>query len=193
MIGQVAQAVVSHHLATHSGCGAETPEVREVTSLLVRGHHQGEIIQFVWWGNNYELLCEPRQAVVVVEGHSEILSRTILSIQVGEGWDVREKFFRNLFGAFSPSSQLFLLVKFGHVEQSNVKLTLEYSFYDPDGEKQGSSMKDTPLNKEEELIDISKLGMKLLSGVWSITVSSGGQTVASLQFLVASEEILTKG
>ena len=74
-----------------------------------------------------------------------------------------------------------------------MKLQLEYSFYDPDGEKQGSSVKDTPLNKEEELIDISKLGMKLISGVWSIKVSSGGQTVASLQFLVASEEILTKG
>ena len=193
VIGQLALAVVLSHLATYSECGEEVPKVIEVTSLMVGGHHEGEIIKFLAWGNIYELLTKPSQAVVMVEGHSKILRRTILTLQVGEGWDVREKIFRNMFGAFATSSQLFLLVKFGNVEKSNSLLQLEYSFYDPYGEKQGSSVIGTPWNKGEELIEMSKLKMKLVPGSWSLQVSNNGQTVASLQYLVISEETPTHG
>ena len=187
-IGRLAKAVVSSYLAVYSECSLEMPEVKEVTSLLVSGHHEGEIIQFVAGGETFELLAQPSQDVVMVEGHSKILLRTVLSIQVGDGWDVREKIFRNMLGAFGTSSQLFVLVKFGPVEQSNILVQLEYTFYDQSGEKQGSSVIGTPWNKGEELIDISKLRMKMTPGVWSLQVACQSQTVASLKFLVLPDQ-----
>ena len=62
VIGHLAHAVVLSHLATYSECGTEMAEVKEVTSLLVSGQHEGEIIRFVAWGLTYELLTKPSQA-----------------------------------------------------------------------------------------------------------------------------------
>ena len=47
VIGHLAHAVVSSHLATYSECGTEMAEVKEVTSLLVSCQHKGEIMKFV--------------------------------------------------------------------------------------------------------------------------------------------------
>ena len=109
------------------------------------------------------------------------------------GSDLSLRFCSNMFGAFDTSSQLYLLVKFGPVEQPNILVQLEYTFYGPDGEKQGSSVISTPWNQGEELIDMSKLRMKMKPGVWSLQVSCHGQTVGSLQFLVTSEDSPSQG
>ena len=187
-IGQLAKAVVSSHLASHANCEWGGPKVIEVTSLIVSGHHQGEIIMFTVWDEVLELLTKPNQTLVLVEGHKKILQRDIIDMKVGEGWDEREKIFRNLFGAFTPTSKLFLLVKFGQaVEKSSPILQLEYRFSGPEGEE-GNTVVGTPWSKGEELVDISKLKLSLVPGVWRVQASHQGQTVATMQFIVLSED-----
>jgi len=107
---------------------------------------------------------------------------------VGEGWDEREKFFRNLFGAFTTTSKLFLLVKFGQaVEKSSLMLQLEYRFSGPEGVEENTVV-GTPWSKGEELVDMSKLKLSLVPGVWRVQASHQGQTVATMQFIVLSED-----
>ena len=184
VIGQFAQAVVSHFLATHSECGDDmAAEVIEVTSLVVSGKHEGEIIQFRYLGDTYEVLVMPDQGLVLMQG----LFKGILNIRVGEGWDDREKVFRNMIGAFSTSSQLFLLVKLTPGKKLYKVHQLEYDFYDPNGEKQGHSKSDISRNKREVLVDMAQLGLNLVPGVWGVQVSSDGKAVAKLQFLVISQ------
>ena len=95
-----------------------------------------------------------------------------------------------MLGAFDISSNLFLQIKFASTTQSNNLAQLEYSFYDPSGVKQWSSMTSTPWNMGEELIDMVKLRKKLSPGVWSVQVSCHGQTVASSKFVVLTPQSL---
>ena len=39
-------------------------------------------------------------------GHPSLLGRRLDTLRVGEGWDLKEKLFRNTMGAFSTSSNL---------------------------------------------------------------------------------------
>ena len=188
VIGQLAKAVVSLHLVSDTNCGAEVIEVTEVTSLLVSGDHQGEIIRFTVSGGDYEMLTKPTQRVVVVQGHSQILHREVLAVQVGEGWDEREKIFRNMFGAFTNTSHLHILVQFGPVvEHSRILLQLDYTVHDPAGEVRGRRRIGTPWNQGEELVDMTKMRLELVPGVWTLELSCHQQSVASLQFLISSE------
>ena len=81
---------------TQVSCAAGNVEVVAVTSLLQGGHHRGDIIQ--WEGEaegGLELLVGPGWPVVLVPGHQVNLGRQILSLQLGNAWDEREKILRH--------------------------------------------------------------------------------------------------
>ena len=81
--------IVTSFLASMLEQTLELVEVREATTRLV----EGEVIQFEAGGEKFELLVGTNQEVRIVEGHSALLGRTILSIRVGDQLDVKEKIF----------------------------------------------------------------------------------------------------
>ena len=182
---------MTNYLLDRAEQGLEPTEVREVRILLVGGIHRGEVIQFVAGGEVFELLVRPCQGVRIVEGHSDLLERKILSLKVGDQWDEKEKIFRNWMGAFDTSSVLVLQADFGSNLKNNFFTLLEFTLYNQDGDIAGSTfsllasaVSLLAWSRGMILLPISQMQKNLTAGVWTVRVSTKRRTIGMLTFSI---------
>ena len=188
VVGHLARAIVTIFLASRVDQNLELKKVTEVTTLMVGGMHRGEVIQFVAGDESFELLVRPTQAVIIVEGHSALLQRTILSMVVGDTFDIKEKIFRNVMGAFDTSRELHLCLEFDSNFNWNFFEFLEFTLFDNDGAKVGWIVSCIAWSEGRIMLPISKFKRNLTAGVWSLQASVQKQSIGMLSFVVLPED-----
>jgi len=189
-VSALAEQVATYHL--ERGCSnLEVTTVEEINSFQVGGVHKGELVHVKVEGSTdetergeVEVFVKPSQQVEVTAGHEGILGRKLVDLRVGDGWDVKEKIFRNTFSAFTPSSSLQVLATFGQTGAMAKLVQVEYNLVL--GEERLQSLRiTTPWNQGVELIPFSRFTSDPLSpGVWALQVAVQGTTIARLSFLI---------
>ena len=169
--------------------------VREVTTLLVGGNHYGEIIQFATaeevfdaGEEVFEILVRPRQEVKIVEGHEDLVERTILNIQVGDHLDIKEKIFRNWIRAFDIHSKLVLRLEFGSSLSNNLFEILEISLHNNEDAEEGCLTLLVDWRVSVVFVPLSEISRKMSPGVWSVQISAEKRTFARLTFLILGQD-----
>lgn len=188
VVGLLARAIVKTFLGSRDSETPELVEVREVTTLLVRGVHFGEVIQFVTGGKFFELLVKPSQEVKIVNRHSDLLKRTILEMKVGDQLDIKEKIFRNWLGAFDTSSALVLRIEFGSSANKNLFEILELTLHKNNEVKAGSLVYLLDWTQGLVFLPVSQMKRNLTAGVWTLQVSVKRQTIGMLTFLILEKD-----
>ena len=182
VVGNLARAIVTNLIE-----GKQT-EVKEVTTLLVGGIHHGEIIQFVADDEVFEILVKSNQGVEIIERHSNILKRTILSMKVGDNLDIKEKIFRNWIGAFDIDSNLVLQLEFGSSVTNQLFEILEITLYINDEAVEESLIFFLDWRVGQVFLPITEITKTIAPGVWNLQMSVKKHTIGMLTILILDKE-----